>query len=136
VNLDIPIFVWGNLMDRDERNKILELANECNESSSDEFKINRNMVKDFFKFPSDYDYKAGQKVLCTRVNGKNMGYFVFDQIIEYEEMKYAISLKNSTRSKNPISIPKLKSKELIKLLEEIHEDGATSVSLNRLKEVV
>lgn len=133
VNVEIPLFVWGNTIPEEEKKDILKKANEYYKGT--EAKIDRKRVRDFFFMPKDESlYTEGDRVFCVSSRGKYPSFHYFDRIFSDNDTTYMISLKRAERNygRNP-----LKVEDMVKALKKMSKNGKTipfmdSVSLNDL----
>lgn len=133
VNVEIPLFIWNDLVSKEEQMEILDKVNKCNNDIG--MKIDKNQVRDYFYMPRNENlYKEGERVFCVRRDGKYPSFHYFDRIFSDEDTTYMISLKrsNSNYGRNPITV-----KDMVQALKKMNKRdkktfSRTSVSLNEL----
>lgn len=133
VNVEIPLFIWGDLIPKEKKKEILDKANKYNNDIG--MKIDKKQVRDYFCMPRNETlYKEGERVFCVRRDGKYPSFHYFDRVFSDEELTYMISLKRSNRNygRNPITV-----KDMVRALKKMNKRdkktfSRTSVSLNEL----
>lgn len=133
VNVEIPLFIWQNLLSNQQKNEIEKKANKHYDIP--DMKIDRRKVRDFFCMPKNESlYIEGDRVFCMKDDGRYPSFHYFDRIFSDDDTTYMISLKraNGDYGKYPIKIKDAK-KALLNMSENGKISlGCHSVSLNDL----